>query len=174
MERYRKAWLVTRCGTLVRDVESLVFFRLSIMFGMIAFVSIIRGWGRGSDGAQRGVRAVGGVGVGVVVSGVDVVGLGVTRLRVVRRVVGGVVRGVMRGGVVRRGRVMLMRSGTTAAATAVVMVVVVMVPAAAAAAAASRVIAVTMIPSAHPRVARHVHGRLEVAVPGRGGEYGLK
>merc|ERR1719234_2950773 len=75
---------------------------LSVMFRVIAFVSVIRRRGAGRDGAERGIRPVRRVRVRVVVRGVHVVRLGVSRVRVVRRVVG--------GGVVGRGSVVLMRT----------------------------------------------------------------
>ena len=65
---------------------------------MIAFISVVR-WGR-ARGDGGGVRAVIGVGIAVVVSGISVVRLGIAGM--------GVVRWVMRGGVVWRRSMVLM------------------------------------------------------------------
>merc|ERR1719447_317163 len=65
----------------------------------------------------------------------------------------GVVRWVMRGGIVGWGSVVLMRSRATAATSAVVIVV---------ASSATRVVAMTMVASTHPRVPRHMDRWLQV------------
>ena len=90
--------------------------------------------------------------VRVVVRGVHVVRLGVSRVRVVRRVVG--------GGVVGRGSVGLMRTrsttATAASPAAAASVVVVM------SAATPRMIAVSMIAPASSSVTRDVNGRFQM------------